>query len=444
MGFASFQGRGLSKENSYLVNSVPLLLREELEVLDTHIYSSREQELYRQYLIKRKIQEYRKQLQESRDEEEGLLFGENKTLQELRKKRAELNRTKSAYSEAIEWLENLDAESIYLEEEKPILVKEVAEREALFPRLQFSPLGFARRENLDLLVWGEIEEVQEYVFVKLHVFNTLLKKEVYQYETAGSIVDIQDSLGEAVYGIATQALGREWTSLTVIPEPPESFVIVNGNFMGTGKVSMKFLKPGMTTVKVTAPGYLDEQRSLFLHAREKNSENFNLLPMKTTLVSVFTDPQGADVYLDSQWFGKTPLTLDLIPPEQRLLIKKEGFRDVSLRLDDEAPASLNFTLRKQILDEVVWQERKRDAFYTTLGMFAISLPLPIFLYGYAVDSAIAANRAVPGSDDFAEHFRRMEITYGAYFATLFVSVTLFVRMFVTLAEYINFVDYVGE
>lgn len=68
------------------------------------------------------------------------------------------------------------------------------------------------------------------------------------------------------------------------------------------------------------------------------------------------------------------------------------------------------------------------------------MPLPVFLYGYAVDNAYAAARAEPGTDKYRDHRTRMEVTYYAYFATLFISVTLFVKMFVNLLDYIHFVE----
>jgi hypothetical protein len=115
-----------------------------------------------------------------------------------------------------------------------------------------------------------------------------------------------------------------------------------------------------------------------------------------------------------------------------------------MTLEADTSPSLNFILRKQILDESLWQEKKRDAFYSALGFFALSVPFPIFLYGYAVDSSIAASRVTADSDTYNKFRRQAELTYGAYWATLFVSVSLFIRMLVTLVEYIEYVDYTTE
>ena len=103
---------------------------------------------------------------------------------------------------------------------------------------------------------------------------------------------------------------------------------------------------------------------------------------------------------------------------------------------------LSFKLRKQLLDEGLWQEKKRDSFYGSLGLWLLSVPLPIFFYGYAVDNSSAALWSAPGSNQFREYFRWTEITFYAYGASLFVSIVLFVKMFGDLLEYINYVDYV--
>jgi hypothetical protein len=221
-------------------------------------------------------------------------------------------------------------------------------------------------------------------------------------------------------------------------------VVVNEIFRGIGATRMRFLPPGRVTVLVSAPGYIDEQRELILNPYEHQSLEIKLEQKETLAITLITNPEGADVYIDSRWSGITPLELDLLHADQRLLIKKEGFKDLVFDIDESTPPYVEFDLRRKILDELYWQEKKRDTFYSSLGIWAVSLPFPIFLYGFAVDNARAANRAATGSDEYNKFRRNMELTYAGYFATLFISVTLFVKMFLNMLEYVDFVDYASQ
>jgi hypothetical protein len=447
VGFSSFQAVAVAKEHRYLLNSVPLLLREELRSLDVHQLDTQEIDAHRREIIKTQIQSHLQDLHEIEQEEKDLLLSRDTDPydpQETRKILLELGRKKSAIKDAIQWLQDLKHDEVVVKAEKPIVFAEGDEMGTLLFSPQFSPSGLAKRENLDFLVWGAIEEIQGYLFLKIRGFNTILGREAYAYESGGSAEELQTILDEAINGLAEQILGRRWASLTVVPQPGMSSVIVDDTFRGVGTTRMRFLSPGRATVTVTAPGYIDEQKEYVLAAYEHQTVGIELRQKETLAITLNTNPQGADVYLDSQWSGITPLGLDLLFPDQRLLIKKEGFKDLVYDIDELTPPLLDFDLRKQILDELYWQEKKRDTFYTSLGIWAVSLPFPIFLYGYAVDNARAANRSVVGSDDYNKFRRNTEFTYAGYFATLFISVTLFVKMFINMLEYVDFVNYASQ
>jgi hypothetical protein len=447
VGFSSFQPVFLTKDNRYLLNSVPLLLREELRSLSVHRLSDQELEARRSEIVKMQIHDYLQDLKEIENEEKELLLSRDTDpyySQTVRKTLVELARKKTALKEAVQWLEKLPREQVVLGAEKPVVFAEGDESGTLLFSPQFSPAGLAKRENLDFLVWGTIEEIQGYLFVKIHGFHTVLGREVYTYESGGSADELPIILDEAIGGLAEQILGRRWASLEVVPRPGTSSVVVNEIFRGIGATRMRFLEPGRATVLVTTPGYIEERREVVLAPYEHRSIEIELEQKETLAITLNTNPEGADVYLDSQWFGITPLELDLLQADQRLLLKKEGFKDLVFDIEETTPRYVEFDLRRKILDELQWQERKRDTFYTSLGIWALSLPFPIFLYGYAVDNARAANRATVGTDEYNKFRRNMELTYAGYFATLFVSVTLFVKMLINMLEYVDFVDYASQ
>jgi hypothetical protein len=447
VGFSSFKAIAVTKEHRYLVHSIPLLLREELRSLDLHCLGVEEKEAYRKDIVKNQIHNYLKDLEKIQQEEQDMLFSQDKdpyNPMEARKSLAELGRKKRAIRDAVQWLRELPRDRIAVTEEKPIVFEEGEEKGTLLFSPRLSPSGLAKRENLDFLVWGEVEEIQGYLFMKIRGYNSVLGREVYAYEIGGSPEELQTALEEAIYGLAEQILGRPWASLAVEPQPAGSSVIINEIFKGVGKIRARFLRPGRVRVLVRALGYIEQEREYMLSPYEKRAVSIELQQKQTIALTVTTHPEGADVYLDSRWSGITPLELDLVYPEQRLILKKEGFKDLVYDIDESTPSVLDLTLRKQILDEIYWQEKKRDSFYSSLGIWAVSLPFPIFLYGYAVDNARAANRSTPGTEEYKRFRRNTELTYAGYFATLFISVTLFVKMFLNMLEYVDFVKYSSQ
>ena len=104
---------------------------------------------------------------------------------------------------------------------------------------------------------------------------------------------------------------------------------------------------------------------------------------------------------------------------------------------DDSIALRIFELKKELYDEDAWQKRRRDRFYGSLGLFVLSVPLPLFLYSYAVDNAYAAMRFPEGTPTYDLFERRTEIFYYGYLGGLFISATLFLNMGVDLLEYVR-------
>ena len=450
VGFSALTPKGLSGEHGYLVHSIPMLLMQELRSLGIHTYTQEESEVYRRQIKEVRIRSYRKELVDIQQKEDELFFKQDtqsytqaNALKEVR----EYKVRKAAILDAIEWLEKIDIASIVLAPEKPLAFKEGSfkegqEKTSLLDPPRFSYKSFSEKEEIDILVWGTVEEVQGYLYIKIHAYNAILDREVYVFENAGSAEDLHDSLPVAADGLAEPILGRKWARLTVIPTPTGSAVVIDHRLRGTGRVLGKYLRPGAVHVEVRFPGYLTEAKVYDLAPFEEQTVEIALVEQESRKVALNTHPEGADVYLDSRWQGKTPLTVDLLYPNHRLLIKKEGYRDLSYEIDRTVPDFLSFSLKKRILDETKWLAKKRDSFYTALGIWALSLPFPIFLYGSAVDSANAVARAVPETDQYRKYYRQMEITYFGYWITLFASVSLFVKMFANFFEYVDYVKYI--
>ncbi len=436
VGFASLKTRALSPENRYLRYSIPLLIREGLSSIGVHIYNIEERTARAKYLVEQKLAQLRLELQSLQHRRDEILFGSaSGDLAQIRKQKEEL-------LGGLSQLQNLDMDAVAVSFQKPVVFKEGQETGSLIVAPRFSPLARSREEKVDLIVWGEIEEVQDFLYLNIRAFNTVMQKEVFAFESAGSIQGLHDSLFRAVDGLAELMLGRKWARLTVVPYPPDSSVTVNGVLLGTGVSTGRFIEPGDVQIVTSSPGFDDVETVMSLAPYEERRVEILLAEKPLRKLSIHTDPPGADVYVDSIWKGQSPLVLELLASGQRLLVRKEGYREVTFQPQEESLEAIMLTLRKALLDESAWLEKKRDTFYASLGIFFISLPLPIFLYGYALDNANAAIRSDPRSSQYQQFYSQTEITYFAYGATLFISIALFAKMLGELIEYVDYVDYV--
>ncbi len=87
------------------------------------------------------------------------------------------------------------------------------------------------------------------------------------------------------------------------------------------------LMPGQHTVKVTKPGHTQFMESVRVRRGRRVKLEVDLLPISGVL-TLLTSPQGARVYLDGKFVGKTPLRgIEVKAGKHRVRIARTGFYD---------------------------------------------------------------------------------------------------------------------
>lgn len=131
--------------------------------------------------------------------------------------------------------------------------------------------------------------------------------------------------------------------LEIPGNPPDALVKIDGSFQGKTPTTITWEKQTCELV-IEKDGWSAYRKNLVLDPG-KNVIEFSLERASVTL-SVRTDPDSAQVYLDGEFVGKTPFRENVSPGSRTLRIQKEGFRaeeqQVSLRSDTD----LTFTLRE--------------------------------------------------------------------------------------------------
>ena len=432
LGISSLKDKGLSREHLYLVHSIPQLLNEELKLLDTHILSSREKDAFRDKMIAEKILSLESMLTRLSAERDQVMFDNSDSVEER------LSSLDSRMGEIVQSIRRLRvSNTISVLDEKQIVLKEFESSPLLPPHL-FSPREFALKNEVDMLIWGEIEEIQQVLLLRIHLFHALMDEEIYLFEDAGSPENLYSSIPQIVRECAELILGREWVSLSVLPDPLDSRITMGGVFKGIGRVNERYILPGVINIRVDSPGYVSWERDVYIDPYEEREIVVTLEKKEIESVLLRSTPSGSSVYLNSQWVGTTPLLVDITGPNQRLVLMSDGFEDMPYWVPEDPPFSIELTLQKKLLDRNAWQEKKRNIFYTALGVWAVSVPFPFYLNTFAWDSAHALERSVPGSDEWNRYALRTELLYYGYLGSLFVSAVLFVNVIDRLLTYVDY------
>jgi TonB family protein len=116
-------------------------------------------------------------------------------------------------------------------------------------------------------------------------------------------------------------------AISVMTEPPNAVVRVDGLRVGRAPVTQEGLAPGPHTVQVGLDGFTTAELSLQLQGDEMPVPlHFALQPMGAEL-QVLSEPAGATVRLDGKIVGLTPLeSVPTLPGTHELTVEQTGFR----------------------------------------------------------------------------------------------------------------------
>ncbi|MBC7319579.1 PEGA domain-containing protein [bacterium] len=114
--------------------------------------------------------------------------------------------------------------------------------------------------------------------------------------------------------------------LTINSNPSGAWTYVDGIPRGSTPTYV-YVTPGYHEIKLQLQGYLDYEETIYV--TRDILLNINLQVAEGALV-VFSEPSGADVYIDDRYYGRTPITIQRIPVGRRTVtLKIPGYADWS-------------------------------------------------------------------------------------------------------------------
>ncbi len=433
VAFCAFNSKALSAEDGYLASSVPLLLKDGVSALRMHAYTEEEKLAYRKSIIAHELRDLYQSAAQLRNDRDGYLFSASLESQAF----VEAEKKLQSALDRIDRLSALDPREVKLEDEKPVLIKEGTGVGKLFDAPVYSRHQFAIEQDVELLVGGALSEVQGYVVIDLWAYRPVGEKSVYVFHDAARRESIYASLSVALKGLVGTILGKQWASLTVVPDPPQSVISIDGKSMGAGRLQSAYVEPGTREIRALAPGCREAVQEVTLLPSEEKTVSIALEKEANQSMTLSSEPPGADVYLNSVWMGKTPLLLDAPSERSRVQLNMAGFYDLPFSTGPSSPPQITMALQPDVGSRDELQKKARDKFYLSFAFFALSLPIPIFSASIAQDYELVWLRSPEGSWE-KSHAKDMYDGWTlSRYAGTGLSASFFAWMVVNLINYIS-------
>jgi len=209
--------------------------------------------------------------------------------------------------------------------------------------------------------------------------------------------------------------------LQIASQPPGATILLNGRLVGATPVRLEHMLPGSYCVRLEKSGCQPLTRNVDLNAAGALLEE-RLEAWPTGALTVSVKPVGAEVLLDGELIGNTPLKANELPAgNYELLIRKTNF-DSHSAMVTVAPGDplvfSDFELKDKVLAMLELQvktEPQRAAHYIDLGHYLfvndrLDDAATIFAQGMAVAGAPLdfSGPGYPGEDHMTEEEKILE------------------------------------
>jgi len=435
LGVCSLKGLTIDNEQKFFLHKIPTIFLDALRGIPDHRMSTEEIEDLEAYIIHRAIKKLEKDIGTLIQERDSLFF-RNDAQGRVSKNTLIENKKKE--------LEELTSGMYIFPEMENLLPLEVS-AENLKGGLLSPPGPFIReyceKQGIDILMYGSLEQVDDFFYLDIGVYNRYRDATVYRASTACSGRELASRAEGITKDLKGLVLGREWSALRVESIPSSASIYLDGNFSAAGILYRPFIDPGTYIVECKAPGYETKRMLVELEPRVEEVLLVTLRERARSIFRVETDPPGAEVYLASQWVGTSPVDVTFPGVPAQLVVVREGYRR-SFRILSQAPeGTVHFDLQPELPVTYSIREDYRDRFYKDFGIFILSIPVSLVGYSLTEQYSIAYNEAGAGGTSPEDELYRLRLTsrlcYNLYTVGLFANTFLFIHTAVSAAEYIR-------
>ncbi len=140
--------------------------------------------------------------------------------------------------------------------------------------------------------------------------------------------------------------------ISINTNPSGAGIFFNNDSIGSSPLSDYAVKAGQISVAIRKKNYHSLDTLITLNKAEKPSFQFHLQPFQvaqTPNLAVRSEPAGASIWLNGNYFGKTPLSKYVEPGQYQLKVTNNGYEDYerNINVQNGQPVDLLATLTKR-------------------------------------------------------------------------------------------------
>jgi hypothetical protein len=136
------------------------------------------------------------------------------------------------------------------------------------------------------------------------------------------------------------------TSIEVVTDPPVAKVYINGIFKGKAPCTVENIQPGEYLISASLDAFYEERKTIAVGVGEIARVSIRLEPI-TALLLLHSEPPDADVEINGNYVGKTPLFLqNVMFGKKEINFSKPGYlsKKIEIILTDRTPKKIATTL----------------------------------------------------------------------------------------------------
>jgi|GEM_PF-3673856 len=139
---------------------------------------------------------------------------------------------------------------------------------------------------------------------------------------------------------------KEFVNVVIISDPSDATKIIDGKDMGTGQ-SFE-LAIGKHTLKLQKDGYKNQTKDIEVTRRKTLFNNLTLPEQEPVMLTIKSEPTGADIYINNVLEGATNKQLFKFPDTYNLRLVKDKYDTVeeTIMVTEDGSNNFNYTLRK--------------------------------------------------------------------------------------------------
>ncbi|MCK5660991.1 MAG: PEGA domain-containing protein, partial [Methanosarcinales archaeon] len=160
---------------------------------------------------------------------------------------------------------------------------------------------------------------------------------------------------------ATFSISPSIGGITVTSTPTGAEIYLDDSYKGTTPATLSNIPVGSHTIKLTKSGYSDISKTVIVSSGNTATVSGTLI-QETGSIIVSSDPSGANVYLDGNYKGTSPLTInDVAPGNYKVKLTRNGYTDETISVSVKAGARETVSKTLKVVSSTVTPSAKVDS-----------------------------------------------------------------------------------